>query len=897
MFNCKKIKIAMIRLRSPQKWKNRVDRLIFASICFGLAINTVGAARSNVQPKSAAVVAASSLETSHQEINLLADSPVKIIKVGVMSITEVEQTQQKWQPTIDYLSDTIPGYRFQFVPLKFDNIEQLIINKEVDFVLVNPGMYVELEWEHGVRRIATLKNLRLGKPYTQFGAVIFRRRDRHDLKELSDLKGKKFMAVSEIAFGGWQIARETLAKSDVKPQHFQELKFSGSHDKVVYAVQNVDVDAGTVRTDTLERMAQAGKIKLDDFVVLNLQEYGAEFPFASSTKLYPEWPFAMMPHTKPRLAEQVTVALIEMQPEAEAAKSGMYQGWTIPANYQPVHDTLRYLRIRPYEDWGKISWQQVIYLYRYWLGFASTAIFLLTYGAVYIIQRRRNEAMLLQTQSELKLRVKELAQAKQKAEIASEAKSSFLSNMSHELRTPLNGILGYAQILRRDRSLTSHQSKGLRIIYESGNHLLTLISDLLDLAKIEARRLELNPSDLHLQSFLAGIEGVIKMRAMAKDISFQLQINSDLPSGIIADEKRLRQILLNLLSNAVKFTDRGRVVLNISTVAVENLAPDCDRNSSLNQQIRFEVTDTGVGIDSRQLVRVFQSFEQVGAKKRRHEGTGLGLAISQQLVELMGGKLQVKSELSQGSTFWFEIVVPSVKMTANSLTALQQRQIVGYEGRKKHILVIDDKEENCLVLQHMLEPLGFKISLAENGQQGIDLFRQLQPDCVLTDLVMPVKTGFEAVQEIRQLPKTENTPIIAVSASVLEDPTKVRALGFDLFLPKPVDEAELLNTLQKCLKLNWIYEAIDRSPPKSDSTSSISTPSFIAPPAKDLETLYELAMLGNMSKIYQWATAIEELDARYQPLAQQLKKLSQDFQEKAIVSLVEEHLSKQKNKL
>lgn len=342
------------------------------------------------------------LATVSQESPFISDSKIKTINVGVMAIRGVEKTRQKWQSTIDYLSQNISGYDFRLVPLEFDNIEQLIANKQVDFVLPNPGMYVELEWVYGVRRIATLQNLRLGKPYTQFGAVIFCRKDRSDIEDLQDLKGKKFMAVSEIAFGGWQIAWDTLKKSGIEPyKEFQEIEFGGSHDAVVYAVLDGSVDAGTVRTDTLERMAQEGKVDLDDFVILNVQkQHGKQFPFALSTQLYPEWPLAMMPHTPSGLSEKLEIALMEMSADNPAAKAGKYNGWTIPANYQPVHDTLRSLHVRPYQDWGKITWAMAISRYRYWVGLSGLAIIALTYITVYFLQRQKHEAKLIQTQEE-----------------------------------------------------------------------------------------------------------------------------------------------------------------------------------------------------------------------------------------------------------------------------------------------------------------------------------------------------------------------------------------------------------------------------------------------------------------------------------------------------------------
>ncbi|MGK7922806.1 MAG: ATP-binding protein, partial [Trichodesmium sp.] len=352
---------------------------------------------------------------------------------------------------------------------------------------------------------------------------------------------------------------------------------------------------------------------------------------------------------------------------------------------------------------------------------------------------------------------KQLKKSKQVAETANQAKSEFLSNMSHELRTPLNGILGYAQILQRDRNFTPTQKNALNIIHNSGNHLLTLINDILDLSRIEARKMELYPSELHFISFLESIVGIIKMRALEKDILFKYELDSHLPTGIQADEKRLRQVLLNLLGNAVKFTDNGQVTFNVNQIETET-----------NQAtIQFEIIDTGVGMTAQNLEKIFQPFEQVGETKHRQQGTGLGLAITKQLVELMESKLQVKSEFGKGSTFWFEVNLPIVNSSIKT-PAKTRGRIIEYEGTKRKILVVDDKEENLLVLQNMLEPLGFEIILGVDGQEEIDLAQKFQPDLILTDLVMPVKTGFEAIQEIRSLPEVKNIPIIAVSASVLD---------------------------------------------------------------------------------------------------------------------------------
>jgi CheY-like chemotaxis protein len=339
-------------------------------------------------------------------------------------------------------------------------------------------------------------------------------------------------------------------------------------------------------------------------------------------------------------------------------------------------------------------------------------------------------------------------------------------------------------------------------------------------------------------------------------------------------------VLLNLLGNSIKFTDKGSVTLKVEVIESNATMP--------LPQLKFQAIDTGVGIASDQVNKLFQAFEQVGDRKRHAEGTGLGLAISQRIVELMGGKIQVESHLGIGSNFYFEVALPIAIDWAQKSSVKDGRTIIGYEGPPCHILIVDDRWENRSVLANLLEPLGFTFTEAENGQEALEKAIEKLPDLVITDLAMPVMDGFEMLKQLRKLEDIKHLQVIVSSASVAEiDQQKSLDMGGDDFLAKPVDAEELLTLLAKHLQLIGKYHVTELT----TSNNEVSTKELIPPSAADLQILLELAQDGFLRELAETAAQIGQKDQRYQPFIQQVIQLAKQFQTEKIEELIQEHLT------
>ncbi len=485
---------------------------------------------------------------------------------------------------------------------------------------------------------------------------------------------------------------------------------------------------------------------------------------------------------------------------------------------------------------------------------------------------------------ESEAKAKELAT---KAEAASQAKSIFIANMSHELRSPLNAILGFSQLMLRNDNLTPEQYENTQIIYRSGDYLLTLINNILDLSKIEAGKTSLNPSNFDLYQLLEDLENMLHLRAIEVGAKLIFKIGESVPHYIYTDEVKLRQVLINLLSNGIKFTPDG-----VITLTVEH--NHFDEESTDFITLDFSVSDTGVGIAPAELSQIFDAFSQAQAGKDMQEGTGLGLAISRKFVQLMGGDIQVESQLGKGTTFRFQLEVKMGETIIGYHAKVREKVLALAPDQPTYkILVVDDKAINRQLLIKLLSPLGFEVKEASNGKDAIALWEEWEPDLIWMDMRMPIMDGYEATKQIKSTTKGNATAIIALTASVIEEERVViLSAGCDDFVRKPFTEEIIFHTLAKHLGVRYIYaetespnELSKTSLPLDNLSESILTSQDFSGTSQGWrKKLYKASVEGDLYIIEQ---LIEEISATETLLAQSLGKLTEQFQFDVIIALIE----------
>jgi PAS domain S-box-containing protein len=481
--------------------------------------------------------------------------------------------------------------------------------------------------------------------------------------------------------------------------------------------------------------------------------------------------------------------------------------------------------------------------------------------------------------------ISELLQARRAAEAANQAKSTFLANMSHELRTPLNAILGFTQLMDGDTNLTHGQQENLEIINQSGEHLLALINDVLEMSKIEAGQIRLRDTSFDFHYLLESLEEMFRLQAEKKGVDLAFEISEDVPRHVVSDEGKLRQVLNNLIGNAVKFTEEGGIHLKVSPL----------RSNGEKFELAFVVRDTGPGIPPKDLEAVFDPFVQGSdvtdfMATQSPEGTGLGLSISRKFVRLMGGDITVESELGEGSKFSFSVNVGIAE--AEEVVSEGTKQIMlqlAPDQPVPRLLVVEDRETNRRLLVKLLEQFGFEVQEATNGQEAIDIWQLWEPHLIWMDMRMPVMNGREATRRIKAMPGGESVSIIAITATAFdEDRESILLDGCDDFVRKPFRKNEIIEVLVKHLNVGFVYkEASLLTPDEKEmepATNELDTQTLEALPAEWLE---ELCIATKRADLLRILELIEQIREQYPAITKVLEDLAESYAYEDILSLIE----------
>ncbi|MBF0100446.1 MAG: response regulator [Desulfobacterales bacterium] len=440
--------------------------------------------------------------------------------------------------------------------------------------------------------------------------------------------------------------------------------------------------------------------------------------------------------------------------------------------------------------------------------------------------------------------------------------------MSHEIRTPLNAIIGFSQLMNRDPMLTDTQKEYNFSIIRAGEHLLALINDILELSKIEAGRIALNPNTVDLHYLFKDIQIIFKERTQSKKLQFIFEMQDNVPRYVVIDESKLRQVFINLIGNAVKFTDEGGIAVRIRS----------DKTDADKIYLMVEIQDSGPGVSEQEMSKLFKHFEQTSVGVKKGSGTGLGLALSREFIRLMGGDIRVESEVGKGSLFAFHVEIQEGQCAPIEEQSAKRVVGIGKGQDAYRILVVDDKEDNLKIAVNLLKMIGFETNEAVNGKEAIQKFEEWNPHLILMDMRMPVMDGYEATRRIKSTEKGKNTPIIVITASAFEDERiEIESLNVQDFIRKPFRENELFHTIGKILGVTYIYdkEALSATPLPKPISEDGSVESAIGKLPHDLIAQMQDAVLS--ADLDRLIELIAQIDSSHAELAQQLKNLAQNY--------------------
>lgn len=481
-------------------------------------------------------------------------------------------------------------------------------------------------------------------------------------------------------------------------------------------------------------------------------------------------------------------------------------------------------------------------------------------------------------QNDLKIKNKKIEgqketvlKAKQEAELANNAKSEFLSNMSHEIRTPMNSVLGHSQILLRDKTLQGSHRKSISSINKSGQHLLLLINDVLDLSKIEAGKIIVSQSPFKFYNLIKEVSEMFKVQLLNKNIRFDLTIDKSVPLWVKADEQKVKQVIINLLGNAIKFTNKGKIKINCFAT---------------NTVLRVNVSDTGIGISPEKTGKIFESFEQVQRGRLTPEGTGLGLAISKKMAILMNGDITVESEIGRGSNFEFSFEYEKVKgLEKNDLNKSRDIIKLKDEYQKLKVLIVDDTKENREVARQLLESVGFITEEAINGRQAIEIAKTLKPDLILMDIIMPEMGGIDATKAILSTDWGKDQLIIAISASAMDKERElVLESGVKAFLQKPFNAIELFDVIKKVANIDYEYEKLTIQNPPIDILYNENL-NIKRLPDNLVNKIKSALKVGDLNEVGKYIIEIAKFDTE---ISEQVQQFHDDFEIKKLKELFAE---------